>query len=254
MKKILLGALLTIGIIGCNQQESAKIYYQSQTGTKAYDSLTREKHRVEAKTFFSNNAKTHIDSIFISTENLDTILRQDSTIIIYKETYYVGNPSEQKLKEQEEWDSFVKSVLNKKWLDKDFKTLDDKTVTPASLNNKPTLVNLWFTTCAPCIEEMPYLNQLKEKYANKVNFISLTYNNKNEVKKFLEKRAFNFTHIINEPDFLNEKKVMQYPLNLFLDKDGIVKFVEANVSLIQNKDGSITADLVNFENNIKKLL
>lgn len=253
MKKIILSGLALFAL-GCQQKDNVKTYYQSENGTKAYDSLTREKHRLEAKTFFSKNAKAPIDSIFIGAENLDTVVKQDSAIVIYRDTYYVGKPSEEKLKGQQEWNSFVKSILNKKFLDKNFTTVEDNSINQKTLDGKPTLLNLWFTSCAPCIEEMPYLNELKKKYVNQVNFISLTYNDKNEVKKFLKKRAFNFTHIINEKDFLNAKKVMQYPLNIFLDKTGTVKFVEANVSLIKNEDGSISADLESFDNNIKKLL
>jgi cytochrome c biogenesis protein CcmG, thiol:disulfide interchange protein DsbE len=253
MKKILL-IVLTLFVLGCNQKETVKTYYLSETGTRPFDSLAREKSRLEAKTFFSKDAKTVIDSIYLSVENLDTIVKQDSIIIIYREVYHIGKPTEQSLNVQEEWNAFVKSILNKKFLDKDFKTLDDNTINQKSLNNKPTLVNLWFTSCAPCIEEMPYLNELKTKYGKQVNFISLTYNNEIEVRKFLKRWDFNFTHIINEKHFLKEKNVNQYPLNIFLDKEGTVRFVEGNVSMTKNEDGSISADLASFENNIKKLL
>lgn len=101
---------------------------------------------------------------------------------------------------------------------------------------------------------MPYLNQLKEKYKDQVNFVSITINSKNEVEKFLEKRTFNFTHIIDEKTFLKKKNIPQYPINIFLDKNGIVKNVEGNISMIKNEDGTISADLESFEANIKKLL
>ena len=33
--------------------------------------------------------------------------------------------------------------------------------------DKPTFVNFWFMSCSPCIEEMPALNELKEKYKDR---------------------------------------------------------------------------------------
>ena len=253
MKKLLLTGLCLF-IISCNPKEISNTYFLSETGKKAVDSLTREKNRLEAKKFFAENAKMPIDSIYIGVKNLDTIVKNDSIIIIYNEVYYTGKPDKEKLKEQSEWDDFVKSLMNKPFIDKDFQTIDDKTFNQKSLNNKPTLVNLWFTTCAPCIEEMPFLNQLKEKYNNQVNFVSITFNNKNEVEKFLTKKEFNFIHLINAKDFLNTKKVNQYPLNIFLDKNGIVKFIDGNIPMTQNDDGTINADVHSFENNLKKLL
>ncbi len=253
MKKLLLSGVI-IFTLSCTQKDILKTYYLSESGIKAEDSLTREKERLEAKKFFSKQAKMPIDSIYIDVTNLDTIVKKDSIIIVYKETYYYGKPTEQKLKGQKEWDNFVQSLMNKPFLNKDFKTVDNQTLNYKSLNHKPTLVNLWFTTCAPCIEEMPYLNQLKEKYKDQVNFVSITFNNKSEVEKFLEKREFNFTHIIDEKTFLKEKNIPQYPINIFLDKNGIVKTVDGNISMVQNKDGSISADLGSFENSIKKLL
>lgn len=253
MKKLLLSGL-AVFVLSCTHKESVKTYYLSENGVKASDSLTREEGRMKAKKFFSESSKMPIDSIYLDVTNLDTIVKQDSIIIVYKETYYFGKPSAEKLDAQKQWDNFVQSLMNKPFLDKDFKTADDKILNQKSLNNKPSLVNLWFTTCAPCIEEMPYLNKLKDKYKDQVNFVSITFNNKIEVEKFLEKRAFNFTHIIDEKAFLKEKNIPQYPINIFVDKNGIVKNVDGNISMIKNEDGTVSADLESFEDNIEKLL
>src|SRR6185437_13703603 len=34
------------------------------------------------------------------------------------------------------------------------------------LIGQPLVINFWFATCIPCIEEMPALNELKEKFRN----------------------------------------------------------------------------------------
>ncbi|WP_449401011.1 TlpA family protein disulfide reductase [Chryseobacterium wanjuense] len=87
-----------------------------------------------------------------------------------------------------------------------------------------TLINFWSTTCEPCIKELPYLNKLKEILGDKVNFIAITYDNKEKVDKFLEKREFNFQHITDAGQELKSYfPILRNPLNFIIDKNGNVK-------------------------------
>lgn len=253
MKKLLL-SFLVLSLVNCTSKEKINIYYKSVDGDSAKDSLTREKEMMEAKEFFSKADKIPIDSIYAEHTNLDTLQKKDSLIILYKTTFYYGKPSKEKREAEKAYDDFVNSLMKKPFFTKDLKTIEGKVFNQESLNNKPTLVNLWFTSCAPCIEEMPYLNELKNKYQNQVNFVSVTFNNKNEVESFLQKKEFNFLHIIDGKKFLDEKNVQQYPLNIFIDKKGIVQKVEANIPMTKDENGNINADLASFESEIKKLL
>ena len=55
--------------------------------------------------------------------------------------------------------------------------------------NKILLLNFWATWCAPCIKEIPELIELKEKFKNNIEvyFISVDFNVKKTVPKFLKK-------------------------------------------------------------------
>ena len=53
---------------------------------------------------------------------------------------------------------------NKEFPKFDLNTLMDKNFNSEQLKGKPTMINFWFTRCAPCIDEMPVLNKIKEKY------------------------------------------------------------------------------------------
>ena len=44
-----------------------------------------------------------------------------------------------------------------------FTTADNKPLTLAAYNGKVVLVNFWATWCAPCVSEMPSLDQLQKK-------------------------------------------------------------------------------------------
>jgi thiol-disulfide isomerase/thioredoxin len=123
-----------------------------------------------------------------------------------------------------------KSIIGKEYPIENETTLDGKKISLNDLKGKPTLVNLWFTGCAPCIDEMPVLNELKSKYGDKFNFLSITFNSESKVKKFLEKHKFEFTHIVNSRKLTKELGFEGYPVNLFLDKNGLVKIIEGNVN------------------------
>src|SRR5699024_8132896 len=77
-----------------------------------------------------------------------------------------------------EWNYLTKEMLAEKLLEEQLigKKLDFDSLNflnPEEKNtfdkHKPTFVNFWFTNCPPCIEELPALNELKEKYKNKIN-------------------------------------------------------------------------------------
>lgn len=70
-----------------------------------------------------------------------------------------------------------------------FRTMERKKREDYSWSNKITVINFWFVSCPPCIEELPLLNKLKERYAksDKVKFLAVTFNNTDEVKDFLKK-------------------------------------------------------------------
>ena len=54
-----------------------------------------------------------------------------------------------------------------------FRGPDDATVTLASFRGKPLLVNLWATWCAPCVAEMPTLDALAAKSADRMTVIAV---------------------------------------------------------------------------------
>lgn len=98
------------------------------------------------------------------------------------------------------------------------------------LFGKPTFINFWFTKCPPCIDEIPVLNALKEKFEDKANFITITFNDEKTIEKFVKNQPFNFQHIPNSKKQIDAMKISAFPTSLILDKNGIVKFVFGEVT------------------------
>lgn len=112
-----------------------------------------------------------------------------------------------------------------KFLNKNQKNFDKN-----FLSGKPTFINFWFTKCPPCIEEIPLLNELKAKFEDKANFITITFNDDKTIEEFMKNQPFNFQHIPNSKKQIDELKISAFPTNLILDKNGIVKFVYGEIT------------------------
>ena len=70
----------------------------------------------------------------------------------------------------------------------------------SSSENKILLLNFWATWCAPCIKEIPELIKLKEKFKKSVEvyFVSVDFNVKKTVPKFLKKNKLENLLIFND--------------------------------------------------------
>jgi len=104
-------------------------------------------------------------------------------------------------------------------------TIDGKTIDTEMLKGKVSVINFWFTTCRPCVAEIPGFNEIVETYgADKVNFISIGKNKKEEIEKFLEKHPWTFSHISNVDDIITKKFKIQfgYPTIYIVNKKGII--------------------------------
>lgn len=125
-------------------------------------------------------------------------------------------------------------LIGKKFSNLNFETLTDNLLNFKDLEGKPSLVNIWYTQCKPCVEEIPVLNKIKTKFNDKINFVSLTFNSKDEVLKFLIKNEFNFIHLVNADAFINEININSFPINFFIDKNGIIKNVDNGIPYIND--------------------
>jgi thiol-disulfide isomerase/thioredoxin len=121
-----------------------------------------------------------------------------------------------------------------------------------SLKGKPTIINFWFTKCASCILEMPNLNLLKEIHKDKINTISITFDDRQEIMDFSKKYDFDFEILINSKKFIDNFGIYSFPKTILLDKNNIIRYIP--LAIYAEDDKSNKYFLNQFNNEILELL
>lgn len=120
-----------------------------------------------------------------------------------------------------------KALLNQPAPQFELTDLNGKRWSLNQLRGKKIVLNFWFSSCAPCLEEMPRLNKLVEEYKGKdVVFLGITFNNPQQVHKFLEKHTFKYTLLPNSKEIDKLYKISGWPVNMVIDSKGVIRLIE----------------------------
>lgn len=112
--------------------------------------------------------------------------------------------------------------------------------------DKGIIVNFWGTWCEPCKREMPFMNEIYQKYQNKgIELFALNASESDfVVKKFVSEYNLKFPiGIDNNQEILNMYNVNPLPTTFFVSPNGKIKRVVT---------GQMTPSL--FEGYIKEIL
>jgi thiol-disulfide isomerase/thioredoxin len=229
IKGILILIILGIVFMSCNQKKQRpepgfyKNLYTNEILTKSeFDDLFGKLH----KEYF--DSIKGVPDITIQFENL--IETKDSIIQPFKYDVRVGKEYKVRSRTYEKIGMNIPSRF--------FRTINGDSIQIGGHQTKPTVINLWFIGCGGCVAEIPALNRLQEKYADKVNFIALTFDNEKDVLRFLKKKEFNYKHIASKDyrdketsteDYLEYIGSYPYPENIFIDRDGTIKYIEGGL-------------------------
>ncbi|WP_405208175.1 TlpA family protein disulfide reductase [Aquimarina sp. LLG6339-5] len=207
-----------------NQAQST--YYRGHDGI-----LLDEAELKEAESKMKDKIQKINKKAVVEIEIKDTDFRKDS--IIHDFGFHVNLNGTLNFKKK------LNSYKGKKMLASSLITLQGDQINISDLEGKPTLLNFWFTNCLPCIDEMPELNKLKKHFGERVNFVSVTYESKEKVEKFLKKYRFDFRHIIDAKEYTDALEMKSFPNNIILDKNGVVKNIEGGIPYIRDKKGGM---------------
>lgn len=102
----------------------------------------------------------------------------------------------------------------------------NENVSLSGLKGKVILLDFWFKNCGPCIESVPHLNAINEKFKNK-NFEILginTWDSKKDIGWFCNKHQVAYKVLMNGKNLAENYGVNLFPTVILIDKEGKVLY------------------------------
>ena len=99
--------------------------------------------------------------------------------------------------------------------------LSGKPIRNADLAGKPTLVSFFFSTCAPCIREIPSFNAFRRKHPE-YNYLAVTFDDTKTTQAFVKEHSLEWPVAANAGEFLTAAGITAYPTYLLLSASGAV--------------------------------
>lgn len=154
----------------------------------------------------------------------------------------------------EERDSILNSRIGTPFINFDLTDLTGNQITEKQLQGKVTLINFWFSACAPCVAEFDDLNNLYNGFKDNSDFqfLSITFDALEDVKESIKKYKLPYTIISTSKKECGKMNFEQgYPATIIVDKQGKIRLMHSGGSLEKEK---ITAQIETYRQEILKWL
>lgn len=120
--------------------------------------------------------------------------------------------------------------------DFEFVDLDGKLINFNEFKGKYVLINFFASWCAPCIKEMPLIeNEIWKSLKNSNQFIILSFgrgHSNEEIKKFILEKGYTFPIFSDQNKKIFDIFALSFiPRNYIIDKEGIVIYSEGGFRL-----------------------
>lgn len=99
---------------------------------------------------------------------------------------------------------------------------------------KVTVINYWYTSCDPCVEELPHFEKVHKDYLGEINMVAVHgygFASNANIQKFLDENGWNewtmmFALDLEKTTFEMLGGKSAYPLTVVLDAEGVITFVK----------------------------
>jgi peroxiredoxin len=111
--------------------------------------------------------------------------------------------------------------------DFDLGSLDDQYISLSQYRGKTVVLNFWYVTCAPCIEEMPYFQDLEEQWSGDTDIVILAVNYQNDpttVQDFVDIGQYTFTVLLDTDGAVGAQFANLFPTTYFIDASGVIQY------------------------------
>ncbi len=118
------------------------------------------------------------------------------------------------------------------FLKQELRTPDGEVLLTKTWRGKTLVLNFWAPWCPPCVEEMPELVRVQEKYkAKNVLFVGIGVDSPSNIRQFLLKTPVNYPIVLGGLEGSNWAKSMGnpssgLPFTVLIDEKGSIKRVK----------------------------
>ena len=108
----------------------------------------------------------------------------------------------------------------------------NKTLSLSELNGQVTLLDFWIKNCGPCIQSVPHLNELQNKFKDKkFKLISInSYDSKEDIDWFCNKFKANYPILLKGKAVAEKYGVSGFPTFFIIDKAGKIIYSSVGYS------------------------
>ena len=121
--------------------------------------------------------------------------------------------------------------------------LDGRRIRNTDLAGRPTLLTFFFSTCVPCIKEVPALNEFRRRHPG-MNFLAVTFDAAEEARAFVNQRKLDWPVVADARPFMDAAAVRGYPAYLLVAPDG--RIIARHTGLVFG-DAEATPGLASLE-------
>jgi peroxiredoxin len=109
--------------------------------------------------------------------------------------------------------------------------LDGQTIELADLRGQPVFINFWATWCIFCVMEMPAMQRLADKYEGQIWIVGINVGESfGDAQSFASANEIRYPLVLDSSmDVTEAYQVRAMPTSLFVDADGVVRFVRYGV-------------------------
>jgi peroxiredoxin len=104
--------------------------------------------------------------------------------------------------------------------------LSGETVKLSDYRGKVVLLNFWATWCGPCVDELPAIQQISDKFTDKAVVLAVNVGEKKDkIEKFIKEKKFTFNIGIDENTEVSTKYPTEgIPLSIVIKADGSISY------------------------------
>jgi thiol-disulfide isomerase/thioredoxin len=123
--------------------------------------------------------------------------------------------------------------------------LEGRTVSLAGLRGKPVVVDFWATWCTPCEFQIPILNEVHERYGDRVEIVGVAVDvdGRDVVAPFAEERAIAYRVVLGDEELAQKYGARGFPSLYVVGKDGNILLSHVGVIDAEELEDALDAAL-----------